>query len=126
VVGRVTPGDPAGPGRTPGENGPLGLWFEASGKAEAVAPADSEVVFAGTYQKFGQVLILEIAGGYHLTLAGFGRIDVHIGDLVLAGEPVGILPEGTAVRLYMELRRNGQAVDPAQWLSAELRKAKGT
>jgi septal ring factor EnvC (AmiA/AmiB activator) len=126
VVGSVTPGDPAGPGRTPGENGPLGLWFETAGRAEAVAPADSEVVFAGTYQKFGQVLILEIAGGYHLTLAGLGRVDVHIGDSVLAGEPVGVLPEGRAARLYMELRRNGQAVDPAPWLSAELRKAKGT
>jgi septal ring factor EnvC (AmiA/AmiB activator) len=126
VIGRVTPGDPAGPGRTPGISGPLGLWFETSGKAEAVAPADSEVVFAGSYQKFGQVLILEIAGGYHLTLAGLGRIDVHIGDLVLAGEPVGVLPEGRAARLYLELRRNGQAVDPAPWMSAELRKAKGT
>ncbi len=126
VVGTATPGDPAGPGRTPGQTGPLGLWFETAGKAEAVAPADSEVVFAGTYQKFGQVLILEITGGYHLTLAGLGRIDVRIGDSVLAGEPVGILPEGRAVRLYMELRRNGQAVDPAPWLSAELRKAKGT
>ena len=126
VVGTVTPGDPAGPGRTPGQTGPLGLWFETAGKAEAVAPADSEVVFAGTYQKFGQVLILEIAGGYHLTLAGLGRIDVRIGDSVLAGEPVGILPEGRAARLYMELRRNGQAVDPAPWLSVELRKAKGT
>jgi len=126
VIGKVTPGDPAGPGRTPGINGPLGLWFETSGKAEAVAPADSEVVFAGSYQKFGQVLILEIAGGYHLTLAGLGRIDVHIGDLVLAGEPVGVLPEGRAARLYLELRRNGQAVDPAPWMSAEIRKAKGT
>ena len=126
VVGTATPGDPAGPGRTPGQTGPLGLWFETAGKAEAVAPADSEVVFAGSYQKFGQVLILEITGGYHLTLAGLGRIDVRIGDSVLAGEPVGVLPEGRAARLYMELRRNGQAVDPAPWLSAELRKAKGT
>jgi septal ring factor EnvC (AmiA/AmiB activator) len=126
VIGTVAPGDPAGPGRTPGANGPLGLWFETAGRAEAVAPGDGEIVFAGNYQKFGQVLILEIAGGYHLTLAGLGRIDVHIGDSVLAGEPVGVLPAGKAARLYMELRRNGQAVDPAPWLSAELRKAKGT
>jgi septal ring factor EnvC (AmiA/AmiB activator) len=126
VVGTAADGDPAGPGQTPGLTGPSGLWFEAKGSAPAVAPADSAVVFAGTYQKFGQVLILEIVGGYHLTLAGLGRIDVHIGDLVLAGEPVGVLPEGTVARLYMELRRNGQIVDPAPWMSAELRKAKGT
>jgi septal ring factor EnvC (AmiA/AmiB activator) len=87
---------------------------------------DSEVVFAGAYQKFGQVLILEIPGGYHLTLAGLGRIYVHIGDRVLAGEPVGILPVGKSSRLYMELRRNGQTVDLAPWMSAALRKAKGT
>ena len=126
VIGTPIPGDPAGPGQTLGANRPLGLWFETSGKAEAVSPADSEVVFAGNYQKLGQVLILELAGGYHLTLAGLGRIDVHIGDLVLAGEPVGVLPEGKTARLYMELRRDGQAVDPAPWLSAEIGKAKGT
>jgi septal ring factor EnvC (AmiA/AmiB activator) len=126
IVGRITPGDPAGPGKTPGVVGPGGLWFEAPGGTEAVAPGDSEVVFAGPYQKFGQVLILEIVGGYHLTLAGLGRIDVQIGDRVLAGEPVGSLPQGMPGRLYLELRRNGQTVDPAPWMSAELRKAKGT
>lgn len=124
VVGQARPGDPAGPGLTPGTIGPSGLWYDAQGTASAVAPADSEVVFAGAYQKFGQVLILEISGGYHLTLAGLGRIDVHIGDQVLAGEPVGVLPEGNSVRLYMELRRNGQTLDPAPWMSAEFRKVK--
>jgi murein hydrolase activator len=126
VIGPAEPGDPAGPGRTPGVNSPQGLWFSARGQAQAVAPGDSEVVFAGSYQNLGLVLILEILGGYHLTLAGLGRIDVHIGDLVLAGEPVGVLPNGNAARLYMELRRNGQTVDLAPWMSAELRKANGT
>jgi murein hydrolase activator len=126
VPGKYTPGDPAGPGVTPGASGPTGLWFQSSGKTEAVAPGDSEVVFAGTYLKLGQVLILEMAGGYHLALAGLGRIDVHVGDLVLAGEPVGILPEGKAAPLYMELRRNGKVVDLAPWVSADIGKAKGT
>jgi septal ring factor EnvC (AmiA/AmiB activator) len=124
VVGTAIPGDSAGPGRTPGTQG-SGLWFETAASAQAVAPADSEVVFAGAYQKFGQVLILEMPGGYHLLLAGLDRIDVHIGDLVLAGEPVGVLPGGSTARLYLELRRNGQTVDPLPWMSAELRKAKG-
>jgi septal ring factor EnvC (AmiA/AmiB activator) len=126
VVGTAAPGDPAGPGRTPGVNTPQGLWFSSNGAAQAVAPGDSEVVFAGSYQNLGLVLILEMLGGYHLTLAGLGRIDVQIGDLVLAGEPVGVLPNGNAAQLYMELRRNGQTVDLAPWMSAELRKANGT
>ena len=126
VIGSAEPGDPAGPGLTPGINRPQGLWFSSRGLAQAVAPGDSEVVFAGSYQNLGLVLILEMLGGYHLTLAGLGRIDVHIGDLVLAGEPVGVLPGGNAARLYLELRRNGQTVDPAPWMSAELRKANGT
>jgi septal ring factor EnvC (AmiA/AmiB activator) len=74
----------------------------------------------------GQVLILELAGGYHLALAGLGRIDVHIGDVLLAGEPVGTLPEGKTAPLYMELRRNGKVVDLAPWVSADIGKAKGT
>jgi septal ring factor EnvC (AmiA/AmiB activator) len=123
VVGPSVSGDSAGPGLTPGTNGPQGLWFEANGAAQAVAPADSEVVFAGAYQNFGEVLILEITDGYHLLLAGFGRIDVQIGDLVLAGEPVGVLPDGEIARLYLELRRNSQTMDPAPWMSAEFRKA---
>jgi murein DD-endopeptidase MepM/ murein hydrolase activator NlpD len=126
VAGKVSAGDPAGPGNTPGATGPSGLWFEGPGGARAVAPGDSEVVFAGPYQKFGQVLILEMMGGYHLTLAGLGRIDVRIGDQVLAGEPVGTLPDGRSAWLYLELRRNGQTVDPTPWMGAEVRKAKGT
>jgi septal ring factor EnvC (AmiA/AmiB activator) len=126
VFGKVVPGDPAGPANKAANGGALGLWFEAEGGTVALAPGDSEVVFAGPYQKFGQVLILEIVGGYHLTLAGLGRIDVQIGDRVLAGEPVGSLPQGVPGRLYLELRRNGQTVDPAPWMSVELRKAKGT
>jgi septal ring factor EnvC (AmiA/AmiB activator) len=124
VVGTSVVGDPAGPGLTPGSR-PQGLWFMTGGGAQAIAPADSEVVFSGPYQKFGQVLLLEIPGGYHLLLAGLDRIDVRIGDLVLAGEPVGVLPAGRSARLYLELRRDRQIVDPSPWMSDGLRKARG-
>jgi murein hydrolase activator len=125
VTGAMAAGDPSGPGSVPGSF-PRGMWFEGKGGAQVVAPTDSEVVFAGNYQKFGPVLILEIAGGYHLLLAHMGRIDVRIGDLMLAGEPVGVLSGGGYARLYMELRRAGQTVNVAPWMSAELRKARGS
>lgn len=125
VVGKMTSGDPSGPGSVPGSSA-RGLWFETAGGGQVVAPTDSEVVFAGPYQKFGNVLILEVAGGYHLLLAGMGRIDVRIGDLMLAGEPVGVVPAGQRARLYMELRHQGQTVNVAPWMSAELRRARGS
>jgi septal ring factor EnvC (AmiA/AmiB activator) len=105
-----------------------GLTFATQAGARVIAPADSEVIFAGPYHKTGQVLILEITAGYDLVLAGLGRVDVRPNDEVLAGEPVGTMPGSGQdvrqdVRLYFELRQNGHGASPAPWMSAELRKA---
>jgi septal ring factor EnvC (AmiA/AmiB activator) len=120
VVGTPVPGgmDGVGGARAPG------LTFAVSPGARVIAPADSEVIFAGPYHKTGQVLILESTAGYDLVLAGLGRVDVRPNDEVLAGEPVGIMPKsGQDVRLYFELRQNGHGMNPAPWLAVELRKA---
>jgi septal ring factor EnvC (AmiA/AmiB activator) len=120
VVGRQVPGgiDGVGGARAPG------LTFAVEPGARVIAPADSEVLFAGPYHKTGQVLILELTTGYDLVLAGLGRVDVRPRDEVLAGEPVGLMPRiGRDIRLYFELRQNGHGVSPAPWLAVELRKA---
>jgi septal ring factor EnvC (AmiA/AmiB activator) len=121
VVGVLVPnqqGDVAG-ARAPG------LSFVAAPGAAVVAPADSQVLFAGRYHKSGQVLILQTAGGYDLVLAGMDRIDVRPGDRLLAGEPVGRMPKtGYGAKLYFELRQNGRGVNPGPWLGLDLRKAK--
>jgi len=107
-----------------------GLTFATLAGAQIVAPADSKVLFAGPYHKDGQVLILEITTGYDLVLAGIGRISVRPNDELLAGEPVGKMPDSgpdnNVQRLYFELRQNGHSLDPTPWLSLELRKAKKT
>jgi murein hydrolase activator len=114
-------------GQTPG------LTFETRSGAQVIAPADGKVLFAGPYHKSGQVLILEITTGYDLVLAGLGRVTVRPNDELLAGEPVGNMPGGIVPaaagsdnRLYFELRRNGHGLNPAPWLSVELRKANRT
>jgi septal ring factor EnvC (AmiA/AmiB activator) len=120
VVGGMHPagdGDGHGPGVT----------FVTSPGAQVVAPADCEVLFAGPYHKSGQVLILEVTVGYDLVLAGLDRIVVRPGDLVLAGEPVGSMPQmGQEGELYFELRQNGRGASPAPLLGLDLRKAKKT
>jgi septal ring factor EnvC (AmiA/AmiB activator) len=83
------------------------------------------VLFAGRYHKSGQVLILEVTAGYDLVLAGLDRTMVRAGDLVLAGEPVGAMPQmGQDDELYFELRQNGRSASPAALLGLDLRKAR--
>jgi murein hydrolase activator len=128
-------GTPAPEGQENAKN--PGITFAALGGAQVIAPADGKVLFAGPYHKSGQVLILEITTGYDLVLAGLGRVTVRPNDELLAGEPVGTMPESSAdgqaqngtspaERLYFELRENGRGLDPTPWLSVELRKAKKT
>jgi septal ring factor EnvC (AmiA/AmiB activator) len=101
-----------------------GLTFATSPGARVIAPADAEVIFAGPYHKTGQVLILELTAGYDLVLAGLERANVRPNDEVLAGEPVGIMPNsGQNGLLYFELRQNGHGISPAPWMAVELRKA---
>jgi septal ring factor EnvC (AmiA/AmiB activator) len=102
--------------------------------ASVLSPFDGKIVFAGPFRDLGQVLIIEHDGGYHTVLAGFQRIDVASGNWVLAGEPIGIMPQeqntvaesavgtktsgGNRPQLYMELRRGGQPVNPLRWITA--------
>jgi septal ring factor EnvC (AmiA/AmiB activator) len=53
-------------------------------------------------------------------LAGLDRLDVAAGQRLLAGEPIGVLAGsgGSGASLYVELRRNGQPVDPRPWFAA--------
>lgn len=119
VAGTAVAGGTDGVG---GEHAP-GMTFLAAPGSEVVSPCDGEVLFAGSYHKSGKVLILELTGGYDLVLAGLDTVDVRPGDELLAGEPVGAMPQAGA-RLYFELRQNGKGVNPAPWLEVDLRKAK--
>jgi septal ring factor EnvC (AmiA/AmiB activator) len=69
-------------------------------------------------------LIVDCGGGYHAVTAGYQVLDAKVGQLVHAGEPVGTMPtwtpgqSGARPALYVELRRDGQPIDPAPWLKA--------
>jgi murein hydrolase activator len=100
-----------------------GLTFAARPGAQAVALWDGRVEFAGAFRGYGQILIIEHGDGYHSLLAGLERIDVAVGQVLVAGEPVGIVKSGEG--LYLELRRHGQPIDPLPWLSLRDEKVTG-
>jgi septal ring factor EnvC (AmiA/AmiB activator) len=94
--------------------------------AQVTAPCDGWVVYAGPFRSYGQLLILNAGGGYHVLLAGMERISVDLGQFVLTGEPVAMMGGGprTAATiatgssqpiLYIEFRKDGTPVDPGPW-----------
>ena len=95
-----------------------GVVFGAGQAARVVAPFDGQVVYAGPFRGFGRILIIEHGGGYHTMLSGLGRIDCAVGQWVVAGEPVAVMGEHGGAGLYVELRRDGQPVNPVPWLAA--------
>ncbi len=107
----------------PGDAGPAtGISFGAAPAARVSAPCGGRVVFAGPFRSFGQLVIVDCGGGYHLVLAGLDRLDVPVGRPVQAGEPVGVMAAwdprmpGTRPLLYVELRQHGQPINPAPFL----------
>lgn len=97
-----------------------GISFATTPFATVVAPWHGTVAYAGPFRGYGAILIVESSDGYHWFIAGLDRLDVAHGQAVLAGEPVGRV--GAAGRpdptIYVELRRNGQPIDPGPWLAA--------
>ncbi len=109
----------------PGDAGPAtGITYQAPPAARVVAMCGGRVVFAAPFRSYGLLLIVDCGGGYHAVMAGFQKLDAAVGQLVRAGEPVGTMPpwtpgqSGTRPALYVELRREGQPIDPGPWLKA--------
>jgi len=109
----------------PGDAGPAtGITYQAPPAARVVAMCGGRVVFAAPFRSYGLLLIIDCGGGYHAVMAGFQKLDAAVGRLVRAGEPVGAMSNwtpgqgGARPALYVELRRDGQPIDPAPWLKS--------
>src|ERR1700732_230514 len=68
-----------------------GLTLAGRPGSQITAPCDCWVVYAGPFRNYGQLLILNAGGGYHVLVAGMERISVDLGQFVLTGEPVATL-----------------------------------
>ncbi len=110
----------------PGGMTSKGLTFETRPGAQVVAPFDGRVVYAGPFKGYGRILIIDHGGGYYSVLAGLDRIEQSVGQWLVAGEPVGVMPQtGPRPHLYLELRDNGQSINPLPWLAIHDEKVNG-
>lgn len=118
-----------------------GLVIETRFGARVTSPCDGWVVYAGEFRSYGQLLIINAGGGYHVLLAGLSHMDVGPGQFVLAAEPIGTMnsaprtaqltagsadvdqpPQASAPVLYIEFRKEGQPIDSGPWWVASHQK----
>ncbi|MFT0859937.1 murein hydrolase activator EnvC family protein [Ancylobacter sp. G4_0304] len=114
-----------------------GISFGTRAQAQVSAPSDGWVVYAGPFRSYGQLLIINAGGGYHILLAGMDKITVGLGQFVLAGEPVAVMGNGPQLVssvglgtaqpiLYVEFRKDGNSIDPTPWwATSESEKVRG-
>ncbi|MDQ7080879.1 MAG: peptidoglycan DD-metalloendopeptidase family protein [Paracoccaceae bacterium] len=116
-----------------------GIVISAPPVSLVTAPFSATIRYVGPLLDYGNVIILEPQPGYLIVLAGLGRVYGKVGQVVSAGDPVGLMRgespsaqdflvetsnANSDIRqetLYIEIRKNRTPVDPAAWFEIENR-----
>lgn len=96
-----------------------GLDLAARLGTPVTAAAAGEVVHAGPAGDYGNLVTVRHADGFETRYAHLSAIGVAVGDRVQPGQPlgnVGSTGRSDGPHLHFELRRRGEALDPAELL----------
>lgn len=114
-----------------------GLVIATAPAALVTTPWPATIRYRGPLLDYGNVMIVEPARGYLMIFAGLAQVFGETGDVLAAGEPVGLMggqeppaqefgaefvasaamggSAGQTETLYVELRRGKETLDPAEW-----------
>ncbi|MTE00446.1 peptidoglycan DD-metalloendopeptidase family protein [Paracoccus sp. YIM 132242] len=113
-------------------------WVIATPPAALVTtPWPATIRYRGPLLDYGNVMIVEPARGYLLVFAGMSQVFGEVGDVLGAGDPLGLMggseasaqefgaqfvtdaaiggSAGQTESLYLELRKGQETLDPADW-----------
>ncbi len=97
----------------------LGTWTVRQGIVFASVPgtditsiAPGTVIFAGPFRSYGKVVIIDHGDSFFSVYGELAEIVKNKSASVSAGEKIAAAGE----RMYLEIRRGAEALDPAQWL----------
>ena len=88
-----------------------GIVMQPRPAAQVVAPGAGRVAFAGEYEGYGRIVIIEHGGGWTSLLTGLANVAVSTGQGVKAGSPLGLAASRNP-EIALELRLAGKAVNP--------------
>jgi murein DD-endopeptidase MepM/ murein hydrolase activator NlpD len=97
-----------------------GIDFEADVGDPVLAVADGVVSYSGARSGYGNVIEIDHGNGYVTRYAHNSRLERHVGELVRAGQEVakaGSTGRSTGAHVHLEVWKNGQAVNPRNFLS---------
>ena len=112
VNGRLVAGFGA---QQPGRPQSRGITLATAGGAQVTAPAAGRVAFAGPYQGYGLIVIIEHGGGITSLVTGLSELDCRVGQQLVAGAPLGRMGPARGL-LTLELRRGGEPVNPLDFV----------
>jgi murein DD-endopeptidase MepM/ murein hydrolase activator NlpD len=88
-----------------------GLTFAVTAGAPVIAPAAARIAYAGPFRDYGEIVILDHGQGWTTLVTGLGQANVHTGQSVAQGRPLGTAPDNGQPHVTIELRRKGRPVD---------------
>ena len=92
-----------------------GIVLRPRAGAQVVSPGEGRIAFAGEYEGYGRIAIIEHEGGWTSLVTGLSSVSVVTGQNVAAGSPLG-LASRTRPEIALELRRAGKPVDPLKFV----------
>lgn len=98
-----------------------GVNFAAAAGTGVRCVARGVVRFAGWFRGYGRIVIVDHGEGFHTISGHLDEIEVEVGEKVRESEVLGTVGETGSLggpSLYFEVRRNGDPVDPEDWLES--------
>ncbi|MFC5577204.1 peptidoglycan DD-metalloendopeptidase family protein [Lysobacter niabensis] len=97
-----------------------GIDFEADVGDPVLAVADGVVSYSGMRSGYGNVIEIDHGNGYVTRYAHNSRLERRVGELIRAGQEIakaGSTGRSTGAHVHLEVWKNGQAVNPRNFIN---------
>lgn len=101
-----------------------GLTYDVPVGTRVRATGPGIVAFAGWFEGYGQMVILDHGGGYHSVYAHLSSVSVKRGAKLKRNDTLGQSGDTGSLegaKLYFEMRKKGFAIDPSPWFVSKRR-----
>ncbi len=112
-----------------------GIVLSAPPVSLVTTPWAATIRYRGPFLDYGNVIVLEPGAGYLMVIAGLGQVYGEVGDILIPGDPVGLLggsepastdfltvaSQGSSAKrqetVYIEIRRDETSENPEEWFA---------